>query len=122
MASARSCNVLLAQRAYFKDILELLDSGVRGDALEAAMKKRYPGHAGAGFQLHTTPRTPPGRPQGEAMSEARTSAASARIAAAAAPNGPASRSAPRRAGRRGPVCQAVSAAERPRTQGLICRA
>jgi glyoxylase-like metal-dependent hydrolase (beta-lactamase superfamily II) len=51
-------NVLLAQRAYLTDLLALLDEGVRGDALEEAMKKRYPGHAGAGFQLHMTATNP----------------------------------------------------------------
>lgn len=51
-------NVLLAQRAYLSDLLRLLDDGVRGDALEQAMKQRYPGHAGAGFQLHMTATNP----------------------------------------------------------------
>jgi glyoxylase-like metal-dependent hydrolase (beta-lactamase superfamily II) len=51
-------NVLLAQRAYVGDLLRLLDAGVRGDALEAEMKKRYPGHVGAGFQLHMTATNP----------------------------------------------------------------
>ena len=51
-------NVLLAQRAYLSDLLRLLDDGVRGDALEEAMKKRYPGHASAGFQLHMTATNP----------------------------------------------------------------
>jgi glyoxylase-like metal-dependent hydrolase (beta-lactamase superfamily II) len=51
-------NVLLAQRAYVGDLLRLLDDGVRGEALEEAMKKRYPGHAGASFQLHMTATNP----------------------------------------------------------------
>lgn len=51
-------NVLLAQRAYLTDLLALLDEGVRGEAIEDAMKKRYPGHAGAGFQLHMTASNP----------------------------------------------------------------
>lgn len=51
-------NVLLAQRAYLSDLLRLLDDGVRGEALEAAMKRRYPGHAGDGFQLHMTATNP----------------------------------------------------------------
>ena len=51
-------NVLLAQRGYVGDLLRLLDTGVRGDALEAEMKKRYPGHAGASFQLHMTATNP----------------------------------------------------------------
>lgn len=51
-------NVLLAQRAYVADLLRLLDDGVRGEALEEALKKRYPGHAGAAFQLHMTATNP----------------------------------------------------------------
>lgn len=51
-------NVLLAQRAYVGDLRRLLDEGVRGEQLEAAMKKRYPGHAGADFQLHMTTTNP----------------------------------------------------------------
>lgn len=51
-------NVLLAQRAYVIDLARLLDAGVRGEALEGEMKKRYPGHAGDGFQLHMTATNP----------------------------------------------------------------
>ncbi|MCB9732918.1 MAG: MBL fold metallo-hydrolase [Deltaproteobacteria bacterium] len=51
-------NVLLAQRAYVGDLLALLDAGVRGEALEARMAARYPGHAGTGFQLHMTGTNP----------------------------------------------------------------
>jgi glyoxylase-like metal-dependent hydrolase (beta-lactamase superfamily II) len=51
-------NVLLAQRAYLTDLLRLLDDGVRGAALAEAMQKRYPGHAGADFQLHMTATNP----------------------------------------------------------------
>lgn len=51
-------NVLLAQRAYLSDLLRLLDDGARGEALEAAMRQRYPGHLGAGFQLHMTATNP----------------------------------------------------------------
>jgi glyoxylase-like metal-dependent hydrolase (beta-lactamase superfamily II) len=52
------CNVLLAQRAYLADLLGFLDAGLRGEALEAAMTRRYPGHAGVGFQLHMTATNP----------------------------------------------------------------
>jgi hypothetical protein len=51
-------NVLHAQRAYLSDLTGLLDDGVRGDALEEAMTARYPGHRGAGFQLHMTATNP----------------------------------------------------------------
>jgi glyoxylase-like metal-dependent hydrolase (beta-lactamase superfamily II) len=51
-------NVLHAQRAYLRDLLRLLDEGVRGEALEDAMKKLYPGHLGAGFQLHMSATNP----------------------------------------------------------------
>lgn len=51
-------NVLLAQRAYLSDLLRLLDSGARGEAIESEMKKRYPGHAGENFQLHMTATNP----------------------------------------------------------------
>ncbi len=51
-------NVLLAQRAYVGDLLRFLDAGLRGDVLEAEMKKRYPGHAGDAFQLHMTATNP----------------------------------------------------------------
>ena len=51
-------NVLHAQRAYLLDLLGLLDDGLRGEDLEAAMSTRYPGHAGGGFQLHMTSTNP----------------------------------------------------------------
>lgn len=51
-------NVLLAQRAYLADLVAYLDAGLRGAALEEAMTKRYPGHAGTGFQLHMTATNP----------------------------------------------------------------
>jgi putative intracellular protease/amidase len=51
-------NVLLAQRAYLADLAQALDRGVRGEALEALMKKRYPGHRGAELQLHMTATNP----------------------------------------------------------------
>lgn len=51
-------NVLLAQRAYLGDLVKALDAGLRGEALEEALKKRYPGHRGAEFQLHMTATNP----------------------------------------------------------------
>jgi glyoxylase-like metal-dependent hydrolase (beta-lactamase superfamily II) len=51
-------NVLLAQRAYLGDLENALDAGLRGDTLEAEMKRRYPGHRGAEFQLHMTATNP----------------------------------------------------------------
>jgi len=51
-------NVLLAQRAYLRDLEDALDRGLRGDALETEMKRRYPGHRGAEFQLHMTATNP----------------------------------------------------------------
>lgn len=55
---ATDANVLLAQRAYLSDLLRALDAGLRGDALEVEMKRCYPGHAGASFQLHMTATNP----------------------------------------------------------------
>lgn len=51
-------NVLFAQRAYLTDLARALDDGLRGEALEALMKKRYPGHRGVEFQLHMTATNP----------------------------------------------------------------
>jgi len=51
-------NVLFAQRAYLSDLSKALDGGLRGDALEAEMKRRYPGHRGVEFQLHMTATNP----------------------------------------------------------------
>lgn len=51
-------NVLLAQRAYLRDLAAALDKGARGEALEAEMKRRYPGHRGVEFQLHQTATNP----------------------------------------------------------------
>lgn len=47
-------NILLAQRAYLLDLTRAIDAGLRGEALEAEMKRRYPGYKGAEFQLHMT--------------------------------------------------------------------
>lgn len=51
-------NVLLAQRAYLTDLAKALDLGLAGEALEAELKKRYPGHRGVEFQLHMTATNP----------------------------------------------------------------
>lgn len=51
-------NVLLAQRAYLADLSRALDAGLRGLELEAELKRRYPGHGGAEFQLHMTATNP----------------------------------------------------------------
>jgi hypothetical protein len=51
-------NVLLAQRAYLADLARALDTGLRGPELEAELKRRYPGHRGAEFQLHMTATNP----------------------------------------------------------------
>lgn len=51
-------NVLLAQRAYLADLAAALDEGLRGEALVAAMKRRYPGHRGEHFQLQMTAQNP----------------------------------------------------------------
>ncbi len=51
-------NVLFAQRAYLRDLAALLDAGASGDALEAEMRRRYPGHSGVQFQLHMTGTNP----------------------------------------------------------------
>jgi putative intracellular protease/amidase/glyoxylase-like metal-dependent hydrolase (beta-lactamase superfamily II) len=55
---ATDANVLYAQRAYLADLEKALDAGLRGEALEAEMKRRYPGHRGAEFQLHMTATNP----------------------------------------------------------------
>jgi putative intracellular protease/amidase/glyoxylase-like metal-dependent hydrolase (beta-lactamase superfamily II) len=51
-------NILLAQRAYLMDLASTLDRGLRGEALEAEMVRRYPGYKGASFQLHMTATNP----------------------------------------------------------------
>ncbi len=51
-------NVLLAQRAYLTDLAAALDRGLRGEALEAHLGTRYPGHRGREFQLHMTAQNP----------------------------------------------------------------
>jgi putative intracellular protease/amidase/glyoxylase-like metal-dependent hydrolase (beta-lactamase superfamily II) len=51
-------NILLAQRAYLKDLASALDKGLRGEALEVQMRRLYPGYKGESFQLHMTATNP----------------------------------------------------------------